>query len=356
MLKTNTGNSSVLGVLMGGAGLFLIIAGMKLASSILSPILLAVIIAISVTPLMDWFQRKGLSQGLSMLVTIVVLIVAIVALIAVIGFSINQVIVTLPQYADGLQGQSDSLQAYLASSGLDADSVETAIQGTEPSKLLTYVGSLFGGVLGLLSGVVLMLMVLIFMLLSTPGLTSKMKTDFSQNSPTMNRFRGLAKDLREYVSITTMINLLVGVVNTVFLFILGVDFPILWGLLAFLTGYIPSVGFWLALIPPAALAFLEFGATKALIVVIGYVVINGGVQNFLQPKLMGAGLNLSSLVVVLSLFFWGWVLGPMGALLAVPLTMIVKDVILDAYDDTRGLADLMSADSPSKPAPDDSAA
>ena len=140
-----------------------------------------------------------------------------------------------------------------------------------------------------------------------------------------------------------------------FLLLLGVDFAILWGFLAFLLGYIPSVGFWLALIPPAALAFMEFGTTKALIVVVGYVVINGGVQNFIQPKLMGAGLNLSSLVVVLSLFFWAWVLGPMGALLAVPLTMIVKDVILDAYDDTRVLADLMSAGSPSKPAPDDSA-
>lgn len=341
---------------MGGASLFLIIAGMKLASSILSPILLAVIIAISVTPLMAWFQRKGLSQMLSILLTIVVLIVVVVALIAIIGFSINQVIVTLPQYADNLQGQSDSLQSFLSSSGLDIESVQTALEGTDPSKLLTYVGSLFGGVLGLLSGVLLMLMVLIFMLLSTPGLTSKMKSDFSQNSPTLNRFRGLAKDLREYVGITTWINLLVGAVNTVFLFILGVDFPILWGLLAFLTGYIPSVGFWLALIPPAALAYMEFGASKALIVVIGYVVINGGVQNFLQPRLMGSGLNLSSLVVVLSLFFWGWVLGPMGALLAVPLTMIVKDVILDAFDSTHGLADLMSAESPSNPAPDEAPA
>jgi len=88
----------------------------------------------------------------------------------------------------------------------------------------------------------------------------------------------------------------------------------------------------LALIPPTALAFLEFGTTKALIVVIGFVVINGGMLNFFQPKLMGAGLNLSTLVVALSLFFWGWVLGPMGALVAVPLTMIVKDVIMDAYD------------------------
>jgi predicted PurR-regulated permease PerM len=117
--------------------------------------------------------------------------------------------------------------------------------------------------------------------------------------------------------------------------------------LSFLTGYIPNIGFWIALIPPFILALLEFGAVKALIVLVGYVVINGGVQNFLQPKMMGAGLNLSTFVVMLSLFFWGWVLGPMGALLAVPLTMIVKEVFLDAYDETRPLAELMSADKPS---------
>jgi len=150
---------------------------------------------------------------------------------------------------------------------------------------------------------------------------------------------------------------MVGLVNTVFLIILGVDFPVLWGLLAFLLGYIPSVGFWLALIPPAALAFLEFGATRALIVLIGYVVINGGVQNFIQPKLMGSGLNISPLVVVLSLFFWTWILGPMGALLAVPLTMIVKEIFLEGFDDTRGLSVLMEAppDSSQKPAADDAA-
>jgi predicted PurR-regulated permease PerM len=193
-----------------------------------------------------------------------------------------------------------------------------------------------------------MLMVLIFFLLATPGLSTKLRLGSAANNPNLTRFRGLARDLREYVSITTWINLLVGVVNTVFLLLLGVDYALLWGLLSFLMGYIPNVGFWIALIPPFLLALLEFGAARALLVLVGYVVINGGVQNFLQPRMMGAGLNLSPFIVVLSLFFWGWVLGPMGALLAVPLTMIVKEVFLEAYDDTRGLAELMSADTPAK--------
>jgi predicted PurR-regulated permease PerM len=350
-MNTNTGNSSVIKVLIGGAAFFLIIFGMKYTASILSPILLAVVIAISVDPLINWLERKGLSSGLALLVTLIVMFLVIVGVIVLIGYSISGMAASVPQYADNLQGYSDNLGTFLSGQGIDTPS----LQKIDPDALLNYVSTLFGGIFGFLSGLVLMLMVLIFMLLATPGLTTKMNTDFAANSPTITRFRSLANDLREYVSITTGINFLVGAVNTVFLLILGVDFAILWGFLAFLLGYIPSVGFWLALIPPAALAFMEFGTTKALIVVVGYVVINGGVQNFIQPKLMGAGLNLSPLVVVLSLFFWTWVLGPMGALLAVPLTMIVKDVILDSYDDTRGLADLMSAGSPSKPAPDESA-
>jgi len=351
MMNTSAGKTSVIGVLIGGAGLFIIVLGMQLTSSILSPILLAVVIALSVYPLVNWLERKGLPGGLAMLVTIIVMVLVIVGVILLIGYSINGIVASLPEYTDNLQGHSENLQSFLNGRGIDTP----GLQGIDYSALLKYVGSLFGGIFGFLSGLLLMLMVLIFLLLSTPGLTSKMKTDFASDSPTLARFRSLANDLREYVSITTWINFLVGAVNAIFLLILGVDFAILWGLLAFLLGYIPSIGFWLALIPPTALAFLEFGASKALIVLIGYVVINGGVQNFIQPKLMGAGLNLSSLVVVLSLFFWGWVLGPMGALLAVPLTMIVKEVVLDAYDDTRGLADLMSAYSPSKPAPDESA-
>ena len=351
-MTTNNGNSSIIKVLVGGAGLFIIIAGLKYTSSIMSPIFLAIIIAISAAPLMGWFNRKGLPAWLSLLVTILVMVLVLVGMIVVVGFSIGELVATLPKYADNLQGQQKSLQTILEGLGTDSSS----IQNMDTNKLLGYVGTLLGGVVGLLGGVVMMLMVLIFLLIATPGLTTKFKIDFDEDSPTFGRFRSLAVDLREYVGITTVINLVVGVIDTIFLFILGVDFPILWGLMAFMLGYIPSVGFWLALLPPFALAFMEFGAAKALIVLAGYILINGGIQNILQPKLMGSGLNLAPLVVVVSIFFWTWVLGPMGALLAIPLTMVVKEIFLEGFDDTRELAALMDAGDPSQePASADSA-
>jgi predicted PurR-regulated permease PerM len=353
MVRTDTGNTSIVKVIVGGAGLFVIIFGMKMSSSILSPILLALVIGISVAPLAAWLGRKGAPDWLALLITIALVILGIVGLIALVGISVSDLIATLPQYEDNLQGLVDSLQAALERVGLGDSQIHALFGQTSPAKILSSVASFLGGIFGALSDLVIMLMVLIFFLLAIPGLKFKLRLGYAAGNPTVARIRGLAQDLREYVSITTWINFLVGLVNTVLLILLGVDYALLWGLLSFLMGYIPNVGFWIALVPPFLLALLQFGAARALIVLVGYILINGGVQNFLQPRMMGAGLNLSPLVVVLSLFFWGWVLGPMGALLAVPLTMIVKEVFLDAYDDTRDLAELMSADSPTEePAPD----
>lgn len=346
-MTINTGNSSIVKVLVGGAGLFIIIIGLKYTASIISPIFLAILIAISAAPLISWLNRKGLPGWLSLIITILVMVLVFVGLIFMVGFSVSQLVSSLPKYADNLQVQQESLISFLNGLGVDP----TSAQDLDPKKLLGYVGTLLGGVVGVLAGVVIMLIVLIFLLLATPGLTHKFRFDFDKDSPTMRRFRSLAVDLREYVGITTLINLIVGVLDAIFLLILGVDYAVLWGVMAFFMGYIPSVGFWLALLPPFALAFMEFGAPKALIVLVGYILINGGIQNTIQPKLMGKGLNLVPLVIVVSIFFWTWVLGPMGALLAIPLTMVVKKIFLEGFEDTRSMAVLMeSSDLPAEAA------
>jgi len=345
-MQTTTENSSILKVILVGAGVSIIIFAMKESASILSPFLLAGIIGISVLPATRWLIRKGVSTWLALLITIVLMFVGVLGLIAVIGISVKNLIEILPQYQDNLQGLLDTAETGLGSVGLEQSDIKTAITGIDTGKVIGFFSSFLGGILSSLSGLLVMLTVLIFFILGAPLLSTKIRKNYPSDSPVFSRFRTLVRDLQQYVSITTWINFLVAFVNTIFLLILGVDFAVLWGVLSFLTGYIPNVGFWIALIPPFLLALLQYGIVKALIVLVGFIVINGGVQNFLQPKMMGEGLNLSILVVTASLFFWGWVLGPMGAILAVPLTMIVKEVFLDAYDDTRALADLMSADSP----------
>jgi len=281
------------------------------------------------------------------LITIGLIFLGVVALIAVIAISVINLVETLPQYQSNLQGLLDSAATGLGNLGLQQTDLESAIAGIDAGGVMGFIGSFLGGILSSLSNLLVMLMVLIFFILGAPLLSTKIQAVYTSDNPIFSRFGNLIRDLQQYVSITTWINFLVGLVNTIFLMIIGIDFAVLWGVLSFLTGYIPNIGFWIAAIPPVLLALLQYGIGKALIVLVGFIVINGGVQNVLTPKMMGQGLNLSVFVVTVSLFFWGWVLGPMGAILAIPLTMIVKEVFLDAYDDTRGLADLMSgADAP----------
>lgn len=343
--------SSIVWFLLGGASLFIMVFGLKSTSAIVSPILLAAIIAICVMPVINWLLDKGLPTWLTLLITIGLLIALIAGFVLLMSVSINQLSASLPQHADSLDGQQDSLQAKLENLGIGGQQ-GLSLPKADSSQLQDLFESFLSGIASVLSGVVLMMIVLIFLIVATPAFPSKLKLEFPGDPPTLQRFAQLVRDLREYVSVTTGINLLVGLVDVVFLVILGVDYAILWGLLAFLLGYVPSVGFWLALIPPFLLALAANGPTTALAVLIGYIVINGGVQNFVQPKVMGKGVNLSPLVVVLSLVIWGWVLGPMGALLAVPMTMIVKDVVLESFHDSQGLARLISGGTEDSTEPD----
>jgi predicted PurR-regulated permease PerM len=154
--------------------------------------------------------------------------------------------------------------------------------------------------------------------------------------PIINRVASLTEDVRKYMTVLTGVNFLVGLGDTLFLMFMGVDYAVLWGMLAWFMGYIPSVGFLIALIPPVFIAYAQYGMQTALIVLVGYIVINGGVQNFYQPKVMGDRLRISPVVVFVSLFVWGYLLGGIGAILAVPMTLLVL-ILLENFESTRPL-------------------
>ena len=186
----------------------------------------------------------------------------------------------------------------------------------------------------------MMTMVFIFMISAAISLTPKQRDRINLDVPIMSKVGQITSDVQRYLSVLTLINFLVGLIDAIFLIVLGVDFAILWGLLAWFLGYIPAVGFWLALIPPTLLAYVQYGPQTALIVFVGYVLINGSVQNLIQPKMMGSRLSISPLVVFITLLFWSWLLGGAGALLAVPLTLVVIS-FLELFDPTRWIAVLM---------------
>jgi AI-2 transport protein TqsA len=313
---------------------------MRAAADVINPFLLALIFAFVFGPMLGWLRQKGLPAWLALLLTIFLIFAGAILLLIFIGTAVSELVETLPTYQSGAQEQTDSLQESLANLNINAQSVLNAFN---PAKIFDVIGKIVVSVIDAGAATIFMLFILVFMLFETLGISKKLRMPRLVGHQFVQQFISFGADIRRYVLVLTWINLLVGLADAIFLFILGVDFPILWGLLAWFMGYIPSVGFWLALIPPVMLAYAESGAGLALIVFLGYVLINGSIQNVVQPKLMGDQLNLSPLVVIASLFIWTWVLGPVGALIAVPLTMGVQQLILGSSEGSQWLADLMGA-------------
>jgi predicted PurR-regulated permease PerM len=186
-------------------------------------------------------------------------------------------------------------------------------------------------------------LILVFLLVDSFGIAEKLSSEIRSGNEYIKRVAAFGADIRQYVYITTVVGIVTGIGDVIFFLILGVDFAVLWGILAFLLSYIPTIGFWLAAIPPTILTYLEFGWLRALIVFLGIVIINGFAENVVKPKYMGKGLNISPFVVVFSVIFWSAILGPMGAILSIPMTLIFKELIFEADDQNRWIATLMSA-------------
>ena len=315
--------------LVGLASIVIILFGIRGSASVINPILLALVITITVLPIPSRLTKRGMPGWLALVVSILMVVLILGLVIATVFLSVTQLSVSLPTYLS-----SASLQASMESSAssVQIDQVITAI-GPIAQGLLASIGNLlvsFG----------LALVIFFFMISAAISLPTPSRLGIDPDNPTIGRVASLTEDVRKYMTVLTGINFLVGLGNTVFLMILGVDYAVLWGLLSWFMGYIPSVGFIIALIPPMLMAYAQYGMSTALIVLVGFIVINGGVQNFLQPKIMGQSLKISPVIVFVSLFIWGYLLGGIGAILAVPMTLLVL-ILMENVEITRPLALLM---------------
>ena len=343
-MKNNIAEQSqVVKLLVIIASFVIIVAGMKAAESIIVPFLLALFIAIIASPPYFWLQEKGLPKALAMLIVIFAFLFIISIIGLLIGTSINDFTSKLPFYETKLRSEIQGVIAWLTESGF----LEKEINLQEmfnPSSVFKIVANAFNEVSGLFANGFLILLMIIFMLLEVSSIPVKLKKMFSDPETSIKRVNSISENINKYIAIKTAISIVTGLLVTIFLLIMGVDYPILWGVLAFALNFIPTIGSIIALIPAALLTIVQFGFGEALIVIIGYLVINTIMGNILEPRLMGKGLGLSTLVVFISLIFWGWVLGPIGMLLSVPLTITIK-IILDSSEETRWFAILLGPES-----------
>ncbi len=321
--------------LVGMASIFVILFGIRGTASIINPILLAIVITITALPIPGRLTRRGMPGWLALVLTILAVVLLLGLVIATVFFSVTRLSVELPAYmADAAVSATQIVPAEFMGLELPVSTARLTIQFGPVAQ------SFAAAILDILVQFGMALFIFFFMISAAMSLPGAVRLGLDPSAAIITRIGTLTGDVRRYMTILTGINFLVGMGNTIFLLVLGVDYALLWGLLAWFMGYIPSIGFIIALIPPVLLAYAQYGLSTAVIVLVGYVLINGGVQNFIQPKIMGQGLKINPVVVFVGLFIWGYLLGGIGALLAVPLTLLVL-TIMENFEGTRPLAILM---------------
>ncbi len=321
------------------AGFIIIVAGMRASASLMVPFLLAIFIAVICLPVLALLKKYGIHQTLSVLLVIAGFLCIGFLLVLLFQTSLEDFSASLPEYQNRLNQLSQDVMNTLQPQMID--SVEDLLNETiNPSTIMQVIANSMSSVGLVLTNGLLILLTVIFILFEASSFPRKIKTVFKRSKEPIERYENFIQMVNNYLGIKTVVSFLTGFTVFIFLFFAGIDFPILWALLAGILNFIPNIGSIIAAIPPVLLATIQYGPGRAVIIIVGFVVINLVYGNFLEPRLMGKKLGLSTLVVFVSLVFWGWVLGPVGMLLSVPLTMIVK-IALEGNEKTHHWAMLL---------------
>ena len=319
------------------ASVIVVVAGLRAGVTLLVPILLAAFLAAVLFPFVAWLERRRVPRGLAVVATIVLLLAAFAGPGLVVQGAAQTFAAAAPQYrTDFVRNVGPVLErvALLGYSDLDWQAL------IDPGAVLNLVRSLSASVAGVLGNAFIILIATAFMLLEAGTIRARLQHAFGLDEAQLGGLDEALADVQHYLRLKTAISLATGVFVGLWLLALGVEYPILWGLLAFLLNFIPNFGSLAAAVPPALLVLIQDGlGALFLMVVLAYVIVNLVVGSIIEPRVMGRSLGLSPLVVLLSLLFWGWVWGGVGLLLAVPLTMVVK--LLLEHSDARWLATLL---------------
>jgi AI-2 transport protein TqsA len=319
------------------AAVVIIVYGMQLAKALLVPFLVAMFLALITVRPMLWMERKRVPSVLAALVIVTVIMLILSTVGTIVGRSIADFTAAIPSYQARLNTIiGDAVQFGVDKLGLDGLSSDLRDM-LNPGTAMGLVARFLNGLRGLLTNVFLIFITTIFILLEASSIRTKVEAGFGHTPASLDRQRAFLQNLGRYLGIKTVVSLATGFSAWLLTWLLGLDFPLLWGLLAFLLNYVPTIGSIIAAIPAILLALVQIGPGAALAALIGFAGINILFGNILEPRLMGYGVGLSPLVVFVGLIFWGWVFGPVGMLLSVPLTMTLK-LALEYDESTRWIA------------------
>lgn len=318
----------------------IILAGVRIAAEIIVPFVLAIFIAVILNPVIQYMVRLRVPRALAIFTLISLIIFFVVVLLAYLGTTLNDLARTLPRYRTSLVIPLQTIEPWLQRAGIKV-SVEQLIKYIDPNSAMTFISTLLTQLSSAMTSIFLLLLTVVFMLLEAPQLPTKLQYTLSRPSAGMAAMQRAIDSVSHYLVLKTAISLLTGLIVWIMLLMLGVQFSFIWGLLALALNFIPNIGSVLAAIPAILQVLVFHGVYDALTVLAGYMVINLVIGNILEPRMMGRGLGLSTLVVFMSLIFWGWLLGAVGMLLSVPLTIVVK-IALEQSEGGKRIAMLLN--------------
>ena len=326
--------------LLVAAAVVIVIFGLKYSSDVLAPIFLAATLAILFTPTLWWLEKKGLPAWLALLVMVLALGGFIILMIIILTASLEQLALRLPVYQELLLQRIDAFTAALGSIGIDVQGALNSIVADTTSLAKSAINIALG-VLGNSVLIVFFLFLLFLMLVESKSIATKFQTRLQTGNNLVIQLGNYTRQIQKQYRIQTISNLLSATALTVEFLLFRVDGAVLWGFLAFILGFIPNIGLIIACLPAVVIAFILYGWGTAIVILIIGIILNAAMDNAVTPRIMGKGLNLPILLVFLSFLFWTWVFGFIGALLALPATLLVK-TLLQGRQETHFLVVLLS--------------
>src|SRR5215217_894914 len=342
---------SFLRVMLFLAATVVVFVGMRLAAPILDPILFAVVLALLFSPIYSWLIRHRIPTPLALVIMLVGLSVLFLGLFLLLGVSIARFSGEIGSYTSKLNDQLGNIQNLTKSLGVTTADLHKVLS---PSALTGAIGTILSGVADFLSDLFLILVIVLFLLAEGPAMMNRLRASTGPEHPQVARLTVFGRNVVRQLGLRAIVNLVTAAGVVLLLLVLRVDFPLMWGVLAFFLSFIPWIGLPLAVAPAVVLALAEHGLTSAVLVIVGVIVINVLAENALSPMLMGRGLSISPTILFIGFIFWAWLLGGPGAFLAAPLTIFLI-LMLDTFPETRWLASVMGigGSEPDEPAPEE---
>jgi len=328
-------------ILLGLAAAVVSVAGLRAFGDTLGPAFLALVLVITVHPVQAALLRRGVPAWLAIIALLATVYAILLLLAGALTVSVARLVTLLPTYAEEFSDLLDQLTRWLVDLGVSEDQIRDAVSRLDLSNVVGVLQRVAGGLTAFLSDLTFVVVLIFFLGIDAARFPLRLQAVAGSHPQLIAALDGFARGTRRYLAVATVFGLIVAVIDVAALYWLAIPVPLVWGLLSFITNYIPNIGFVVGMIPPALLGLLEGGVGRMVAVVVAYSLINFVIQSLIQPKVVGDAVGLTVTLTFLSLVFWGYVFGALGALLAIPLSLLVKALLVDADPGTHWLRPLL---------------